>query len=188
MPCSKVYRVPGLWILSLVVTNITAISVTVTRTLIEYRCILITNLLCHVFFSLSRSHRNDSNLRKAAALFSGPADRHNSQLTGHNRHMHWSFHSWVVCIHVSLGKNIAICIRWVNAQLHLRPGNHYREIDGDSRRLRLHLSSPWLSWRGTSERDREEAFLGSLLILQLRKGKKLSSKCMVCWIGGRLVS
>ena len=165
MPCSTVYRVLGPWILSPVLTYITAISVTVTHTLIEYRCIWITNLICHDFLSLLLSYRNDSDLRKAAVLFSGPADKHNLQLTGHNRHMHWSFHSWVVCIHVSLGKNIAICIRWVNAQLHLRPVNHYREIDGDSRRLGLHPSSPWLSWTGTCEQDRGEAFLGSLLIL-----------------------
>lgn len=62
-------------------------SQSLQETLMGHRCILIINLLCHAFSSSSLSYKNDSDLRKAAIFFLGPATKNILQLTGHNRHM-----------------------------------------------------------------------------------------------------
>lgn len=165
MSCSSLSCL-GLWILSLLPPYITTISIIVTCALIGHRGILIINLLCHDFSSSSLSYKNDSDLRKAAVFFLCPAAKNNLQLTGYNRHMRWSFHSWVVCIHVSLGKILPfVSGEWMHGS-DTGHGDWWPLAGG----LGFSQAAP-NSAGGGMWQDRRNLVLGRVLILQSRRAK-----------------
>lgn len=169
MPCSSLSCL-GLWILSLLLAYITTISVIVTHTLIGHRCILITNLLCHDFSSLSLLYNNDSDLRKAAVFFLCPAAK-NKLAVDWPQQTHALIFSQLDCLYsCEPRKNIAICIRWVNAQLNHRPVNLRMEIDGHKQEAQASPKQLLTQLEGAWGRQ-ERPFPGKYSYFAIRKGQ-----------------